>query len=299
MPKKPQTATFEGRRVTARGRRYLASRAPKLREDVKSALFLRGSKTSELSTGALRSLYNMSKPDAQFLNRRRDIRPFEDASELERLIQHHDTALFGVASHSKKRPDNLILGRCFDGHLLDMFEFKVEEYSKAVHKMIGMKPCLVFLGDWEQDDRIKRLKNFLVDFLRGPDVDRVNLAGLEHVIVVGISDNTISIAPNRLRLTKSSTRVPNVALEPASAQDVPLKLELRRDHAPSFELWKLSLKQPKELKPKKRKNISTTSIGDTVGKIHVAKQDLDSIQVRKVRALKKTKVDHEQEDEEE
>ena len=36
------------------------------------------------------------------------------------------------------------------------------------------------------DPVCKRVKNFLQDLLRGPDVDRINLAGIDTVVVVGL-----------------------------------------------------------------------------------------------------------------
>lgn len=299
MPKKPKTASFNGQRVTARGKRHLESRAPQVHEDTKSAILLRGTKTSEKASSGLKAIYFLKKPDALYLNRRReDARPFEDASSIERLAKQYDAPLFCVASHSKKRPDNLILGRCFDGQLLDMFEFGVlqDGMKLGLHKMLGTKPCLIFVGEWDSEDRYKRLRNFLMDYFRGPDVDRVNLAGLEHVLVLALNRSRavtndahasafVSVIPNRLRLKKSGSRIPNVELESSGE---PLVLELRRDHAPSLELWKAALKQPKEVKPQKRKNVYNTAIGETVGRLHVGKQDLEAIQVRKVKALKKS-----------
>jgi ribosome production factor 2 len=40
-----------------------------------------------------------------------------------------DCSLFIVGTHQKKRPDNLIIGRLFADHLLDMFEFGVSNYK--------------------------------------------------------------------------------------------------------------------------------------------------------------------------
>lgn len=236
---------------------------------------------------ALKAIGYLKRPDAQSLSRR-EVRPFEDASSIERLAQRYDAALFGVALHSKKRPDNLVLGRLFDGLVLDMFEFGVlRTPDKGMSKMLGSKPSLLFVGEWD-DDRGRRLKNFFSDYVRGQDVDKINLAGLDHVFVFTLWDDTLAIVPHRLRLKKSSTSVPRVTLE---TDGEPLVLKLRRDHTPSLDVWKTALKQPKALKPKKRKNITTTSLGDTIGKIHVAKQDLDALQVRKVKALKKSPVD--------
>ncbi|EGB08018.1 hypothetical protein AURANDRAFT_26879 [Aureococcus anophagefferens] len=267
MGKKAKSTSFKGQRVTPAGKRFLEDRAPKLRENPKKLLALRGSKTSERTSSALQTLAALKSPFCKALSRRReDLRPFEDATAVEGLAARHDCSLFVVGSHSKKRPHNLVFGRTHDGHLLDMFEFGVVEAGggHGYAKLVGSKPLLSFVGEWDDCDETKRCKNFLCDLLRGADVDDVNLAGLDHVLASG-------------------TTVPAANLDPSGP---PLVLELRRDHKPSLELWKVALKQPKELKPKKKKNIKTTDLGDTVGRIHLGKQNTAEIQTRKVKALK-------------
>ena len=56
-----------------------------------------------------------------------DVRPFESggSSRIEFFCKKHDSSLFAVGSHSKKRPHNLVLGRMYDGHLLDMIELGI------------------------------------------------------------------------------------------------------------------------------------------------------------------------------
>jgi hypothetical protein len=51
------------------------------------------------------------KPNAKMLNRKNEIRPFEDVSSLEFLLDKNDCALFAVGTHNKKRPLNLIMVR--------------------------------------------------------------------------------------------------------------------------------------------------------------------------------------------
>lgn len=51
---------------------------------------------------------------------------------------------------------------------------------------------------------------------------------------------------------------------------------------------KEACKKPKELKPVKKKNISTDALGNTHGRIHLGKQRIDKIQTRKMKGLKKT-----------
>mmetsp|Transcript_15525 Transcript_15525/g.46369 ORF Transcript_15525/g.46369 Transcript_15525/m.46369 type:complete len:298 (+) Transcript_15525:220-1113(+) len=291
MPKKAKSTSFQGQRVTPAGKRALEARAPQLRENPKKLLCLRGAKTSEPGTLALKTLAALASPYSKTLSRRRDdLRPFDDATPVEALAARQDCSLFAVASHSKKRPHNLVLGRLHDGRLLDMFEFGVLKpgSGSAYAKLAGSKCCLSFVGDWEAGDEAKRCKNFLLDALRGPDVDEINLAGLDQVLAVGLRGRPgaweIEIAPHALRLRKAlgGGRVPAAHLEPSGE---PLVLALRRNHQPALDLWKAALKQPKELKAKKRKNVQTRPM-DTVGRIHLGAQKTDEIQTRKVKALK-------------
>jgi len=65
-----------------------------------------------------------------FTRRNEDVRPFEPGGEasLEFFADKADCGLFCLASHSKKRPHNLTLGRFFDRRLLDLAEFGVERF---------------------------------------------------------------------------------------------------------------------------------------------------------------------------
>ena len=58
-----------------------------------------------------------------------DMHPLENIVPLESMASKNDCALFCFGHSQKKRPDNLILGRTFDGKALDVFEFGVEEYK--------------------------------------------------------------------------------------------------------------------------------------------------------------------------
>lgn len=88
-------------------------------------------------------------------------------------MEKNECALFCFASHSKKRPHNLILGRTYDKHLLDMIEFGcasvqgLESFKEAEKKRYGSKPCLVFVGEgWHQDATLERVQNLFMGRLR-------------------------------------------------------------------------------------------------------------------------------------
>lgn len=87
-----------------------------------------------------------------------------------RLCDKKDAALFGVASHSKKRPHNIILGRMFNYTVLDMIELGAEGFKPMsefhnIKVLDGLKPCLLFNGPvWELNEDLKRLKSMFTDF---------------------------------------------------------------------------------------------------------------------------------------
>eukprot|EP00050_Salpingoeca_kvevrii_P000572 m.151306 g.151306 ORF g.151306 m.151306 type:complete len:175 (-) comp10152_c0_seq9:1899-2423(-) len=67
------------------------------------------------------------------------------------------------------------------------------------------------------------------------------------------------------------------------------QLTIRRiKHAPA-ELEKQALKVPRALKPKKKKNVSYTEMGDKMGRIHMQSQDLAQLQTRKMKGLKRSR----------
>jgi ribosome production factor 2 len=46
------------------------------------------------------------------LNKLNDILPFENITPVEVFSRKNDASMFMFASHNKKRPHNLILGKC-------------------------------------------------------------------------------------------------------------------------------------------------------------------------------------------
>lgn len=79
-------------------------------------------------------------------------------------------------STSKKRPNNIVIGRTYDHHIYDLVEVGVENfkpmssftYDKKVAPHIGSKPFIAFIGEgFESVDELKHLKEVLLDLLRG------------------------------------------------------------------------------------------------------------------------------------
>ncbi len=53
----------------------------------------------------------------------------DQAVSMKDLAGKEDAAPFAFGSHSKKRPDNLMLGHMIDGHLLDMCKLGVNNFK--------------------------------------------------------------------------------------------------------------------------------------------------------------------------
>ncbi|KAK2533872.1 Rpf2 [Columba livia] len=275
---------------TKRAKRFLEKREPKLKENTKNAMLIKGGNANLTVTEVLKDIYAVKKPFAVLYKKKNITRPFEDQTSLEFFSKKSDCSLFLFGSHNKKRPNNLIIGRMFDYHVLDMIELGIEKFvslkdvknSKCPE---GTKPMLIFAGDvFEVNEEYRRLKSLLIDFFRGPSVPSIRLAGLEYVLHFTAVDGKIYMRSYKVLLKKSGCKIPRIELEEMGPS---LDLVMRRTHLASDDLYKLSLKQPKALKPKKKKNISHDVFGTTYGRIHMQKQDLGKLQTRKMKGLKK------------
>lgn len=195
-------------------------REPQLIEGPKKALFFQGRKASEKIRNLLKDFHNLKKPDAKMLQQKNDITIFENSTPVETLCRRSESALFVMGSHSKKRPDNLVIGRMYDNSLLDMYELGVSSYQglkdfNSAKVTIGSKPCIVFNGNkWEEREELKQLKSMLVDLFHKETVNAVRLQGIEHSIsFTATSDSEISMRSYKVLLKKSGCKTPRIELE--------------------------------------------------------------------------------------
>ncbi|KAJ8355992.1 hypothetical protein SKAU_G00187860 [Synaphobranchus kaupii] len=275
---------------TKRSKRFLQSREGKLKENIKNAMIMKGGNSSETVTQALKDIYALKKPNAVMYKKKNITRPFEDQTSLEFFSKKSDCSLFLFGSHNKKRPNNLIFGRMFDFHVLDMIELGIEKFSslKEIKKSTcpeGTKPMLVFAGEaFDIDNEYKRLRSVLTDFFRGPNVNSVRLAGLEHLLHFTALEGKIYMRSYKVLLKKSGCRTPRIELEEMGPS---FDFTLRRTHLASDDLSKTAHRQPKALKPKKKKNVSHDAFGTKFGRLHMQKQNLAKLQTRKLKGLRK------------
>ncbi|RWR96038.1 Brix domain-containing protein [Cinnamomum micranthum f. kanehirae] len=252
---------------TPRAKRELEKRAPKLVENGKKTLILQGTKTSNVLNSVLTEIYHLKKGTARRYTKKNDnIRPFESGGEtsLEFFSLKTDCSLFVFGSHSKKRPNNLVLGRTYDHHIYDLVEVGIENfksmesfsYDKKLGPRVGSKPFITFIGDgFENVEELKHLKEVLLDLFREEVVENLNLAGLDRVYVcAAVSPNTVLFTHYALRLKRSGTVVPRMELVEVGPS---MDFVVRRHRLPNDALKKEAMKTAASEQPKKKVNHST------------------------------------------
>ncbi|KAJ4848188.1 hypothetical protein Tsubulata_002989 [Turnera subulata] len=282
---------------TGRARRELQKRSPKLVETGKKTLILQG-KTSGLLNNVLTELFHLKRESAiRYTRKNENIRPFEAGGEtsLEFFSKKTDCSIFVYGSTSKKRPDNLVIGRTFDYQIYDLIEVGVENfkcadsfaYDKKLAPQAGTKPFIVFIGEgFKSEDQLKHLKEVLLDMLRGEVVENLNLAGLGRVYVcTAISSNRVFLTHCAIRLKKSGIIVPRTELiEIGPSMD----LVVRRYRLPNDSLRKEAMKTSKDKPKKKIKNVTEDAVGGKIGNIYIPDQKIGEMALpNKAKGLKR------------
>ena len=100
--------------------------------------------------------------------------------------------MFLFGSHSKKRPNNIVIGRMYDEKVLDMVEMGIKsitainEFNESPDLAYHVRPFLIFQGDlWETDETFKKMRNLLNDFFF--ENDKMEGIEIDHILKVVVS----------------------------------------------------------------------------------------------------------------
>lgn len=117
--------------MTQKGKKILLHKAPKIEENEKTSIFIKGNKASQNMQDLMKDLHSMRDPALSklFLRKAHDWHPFEDIGPVEHMAVKQDASLFLFSSHQKKRADNLVFGRMYAEHILDLFEFGMSDFK--------------------------------------------------------------------------------------------------------------------------------------------------------------------------
>lgn len=288
----------------ARTKRHLDAKAPQNVENPRTTLFLRYTTCSHLVQLAMADLYALKRPLAQKFNKKNSIHPFEDPSSLEFFSEKNDASLMVYGSHSKKRPHCLTLVRFFGFKVLDMIELGIVEESmrtlqqfKNAKAAAGLKPLLSFSGsafESPTSNAYTLAKSVLTELFKGPDVSNVDVEGLQYMIHFSVDEESgldegakpqIHMRCYLLKTKKqANSSTPRVEVEEMGPR---IDFRVGRVREADPDMWKEAMRRPKGQEAKVKKNVETDIVGDKVGRIHVGKQNLDQLQTRKMKGLKR------------
>jgi ribosome production factor 2 len=148
----------------------------------------------------------------------------------------------------------------------------------------------------------------LLDLFQGEEIPSVDVAGLQFVLMIAAgepasasgSEDPANKPVLHLRwykvktLRSSSPKIPRVELEPVGPTfDLRVGRFREADESAMKEAMKHG-RRPNEAKSKK--NIEVDLVGDKIGRVHLGKQDLAQLQTRKMKGLKRTHDDLEEDE---
>ncbi|CAG9316838.1 unnamed protein product [Blepharisma stoltei] len=252
----------------------------------KQSIILKGNKSSPVISALLPELNKLRSPSsALFSKKHNEARPFENPENFQKFLSQNHVCLFALGSNSKKRPNNLIIGRTYEEELLDIVEFEVEDFTSAnqfkVPIELGVKPLFLFQGDlFETDSIYTRIKNLFLDFFSGRPIDKVDARGCEQLIAISATQDG-KIYFKQYHIARTEPR-----LQEAGPSIV---FKLRRHKLADESKFKQACKEPKLRK--KVKNITTNTLKEKRGQLHVQQQDIKTI------ALKKRNLKHKKKEE--
>lgn len=237
----------------------------------------------------MRDIHVLKKPFSHFLgHNNNNFHPFEDQSNIEFLCKKNDSSLFMFGSNTKKRPNNLIVGRTYNHQVLDMVEFGIENFKPMVEFKVpkitvGVKPLILFSGQaFNEQDDYKRIHNLFIDLFSANTMTKLNLNNVEHVIYLSAIDEKILFRCYKIAYKKSGCQSPRVELNEMGPH---FDMTVRRTRFASKDLFKKACFQQFSRKPNKTKNIDKTPLGDTMGRIHMDRQDYSKLKIRRLKGL--------------
>ncbi|KAF4989379.1 hypothetical protein FDECE_14746 [Fusarium decemcellulare] len=290
----------------ARSKRALEKREPKANENPKTCLFLRGTTCSQIVQDALNDLHQMRQPLAKKFTKKNAIHPFDDASSLEFFSEKNDASLLLFGSSQKKRPHTLTFVRTFSYKVLDMLELYLDPESfrtisqfKTKKFAIGLRPMLLFAGTAFESpvaNEFTLAKSMLIDFFKGDPSDKIDVEGLQYIISISAEDSTgdgdakpaIHLRVYLIRTKRSGQRLPRVEVEEIGPR---MDFRVGRVKEADESMLKEAMKKPRGLEERTKKNITTDAMGDKIGRVHLSKQDLSELQLRKMKGLKRSRND--------
>lgn len=305
MKKQKLTSVATNRKPrNARAKRALEHREAKAVENPKTCLLLRGTSCSQVVQDALGDLYALRQPLAKKFTKKNAIRPFEDAASLEFFSDKNDASLLVFGCSQKKRPHALTLVRMFGHKVLDMVELLLDPVSyrrieqfKTTKCAVGLRPMVLFAGAAFESpvaNEYTLVKSILLDLFTGESSDKIDVEGLQYVVSVTAPEAPADAKPPvhlrvyTIRTKRSGHKLPRVEVDEMGPR---MDFRLGRVREPDEATLKEAMRRPRGAEERTKKNVSTGSMGDKMGRVHLSRQDLGQLQTRKMKGLKRSRRD--------
>lgn len=248
----------------------------------------------------------MRQPLAKKFTKKNPIHPFDDATSLEFFSEKNDTSLMVFGNSQKKRPHTLTFVRTFGFKILDMLELGLDPESfrtiaqfKTKKFAIGLKPMLLFAGTAFESpitNEYTLAKSMLLDFFKGEPADKIDVEGLQYIVSITAEEdngNSEVKPPIHLRVYTIQTKRSGQKLPRVEVEEIGPRMDFRigRVREADESMLKEAMKKARGLEERTKKNITTDSMGDKIGRVHLSKQDLSELQLRKMKALKRSRND--------
>ena len=278
---------------TQKGKTYLKNLLPKLIEDPKQCLFINTTKSSEIMRMIMNDLYLIRKDYSKKLSKKEKIINIKESKENVLFLTNKNNCNFFTFTHDNKRnPMTITFGLLFNHEILDIFEFEVTNYipidyfKKNIEIGSFMKPIVIFQGEiFETEFNYERLKNFFFDYFKLYNIENTIVSELKRVVVISCEskEKIVKIRNYQINGEISEQNLKNINLVEIGPS---LNLKEKNFILADDNLYKNSLKQPKQLKEIKEKNIEKNKIlGIKRGRLHIDKQNLNAVSLKKYKKI--------------
>lgn len=312
--------------TTHKGSRFIEEHSPKVQENRKQSLFIKGRKVEQELNSFFEELAKFRYKEIKRYSKENDINPFEDYSEIEKFCKREYCSLFTFFGSNYRRPMNVVFGRLFDYNMLEMYEFGVANFVKASDTLPradiepGAVPALIFQGDSWESSEFAPIRSVFIDFFVNDLRGTVAEEQIQHVLTFTIVENNVAANEEQdqpetaEKLTKQEKKKlkKKANLDFVSTSKFLIKVRHYQVHqggigksatlsqvAPSFDLAPRRTMFPDETllqkaleKPKidgKKKNITKNELGEIHGRVFASKQKTQDIIPKKFKGLPKVK----------
>jgi len=180
-----------------------------------------------------------------------------------------------------------------------MAQFKNKKFA------VGLRPMLLFAGSAFESpvsNEYTLAKSMLLDFFKGEPSDKIDVEGLQYIVSVTAEDAVsggddakpaIHLRVYLIRTKRSGQKLPRVEVEELGPR---MDLRVGRVQEADESMLKEAMRKARGTEEKTKKNITTDSMGDKIGRVHLGRQDLSQLQLRKMKGLKRSRGDDEPRD---